>query len=112
MDLDAFAPCKEQALGMLRHLLSASGPISALVVGYGGDPNKTVLWLSLAAAVVTPVVSFIWSAVANSKAKQTTKAAAIPGVTVTVDRNVAPESVVKEAEKDTNNVKVTSQETK
>jgi hypothetical protein len=99
-------PSQDQIMGILRALLAAGGPVAALLMSYGVSEQRANLWLTLALAIIPPVVAAVWSAISNSQAKLAVAASTVPGVTVTANKDAAPTSVVAAALDKSNAVKL------
>lgn len=80
----------DQVQSLIRTLLAAGGPIAALLVQYGMPSDKVSIWISLALAVVPPVVAAVWGVIAKTDAAKVAAVGAMPGVSVTVAPTASP----------------------
>lgn len=81
-------PNNSQIESIIRWLLTTGGPGAAYLVSQGMAPTQINNILTIALAVVPPVISFIWGLVRKTDKQVIAAAAAVPGVTgVVIDPN-------------------------
>lgn len=86
-----------QIMSLVRLLFGAGGPLAAWLVSRGLDPSIVVSVIEWILGAGGPILSAIWSMFAHNSSSQVQNAAALPGVKVVVDPDVAPEGAVKAA---------------
>jgi len=74
----------DQVQSLIRTLLAAGGPITALLVMYGAPGDKVAMWVSLALSILPPVVSGVWGILNKTDRAKVESAGAMPGVNVIV----------------------------
>ena len=78
------APNQQQIQSFIRLLLGAGGPLAALLVSRGTSADTVNLILTIALAVVPPLISLVWSMFSHSDKATVAAAGALPGVNVVV----------------------------
>lgn len=64
----------------IRWLLTTGGPLSAYLVSQGMAPSQINTIMTVALAVVPPLVSYVWGLFRKSDKQLIAQAAAVPGV--------------------------------
>jgi len=97
---------RQQIEDLARTVLKTGGPLSALLVQLGMQPGTVTTILTIALALVPPIVGYVWGLLAHTDANQAVAASTIPGVTVAVNPSAAAQPVIDAALANTNAVKL------
>ena len=87
----------DQAMGILRILLAAGGPVAVFWTRLGLSPDQANAFddaLVTLAGVAAPVAVGVWSWVVNRRKVRIVSVSQIPGTHVVVDATTAPKDVV------------------